>query len=504
MLSELKKIRQNLLLIGALTAAVVYFAYFNLSSAVFYDPDSYYNIAVSGFIRHYGLHYHFHWARFSIFNTTFADKDLLLHLISLPFLFLSKDPVTAGKYALLFCVLIFFLSYSFILKHYLKGWLTAVFILAPLSSSVFSTYMLQLRSVIIANSLLMLGAFCLIRKKSFWLLIISALLALCHGSFLVFALFAGICEGLRYAMEKEFYWKNILAVVIGSISALLLHPDFPNNFLILYLNSIIVPLDIVKGINLGFSGELLPFNTKFLFINNFALFFCSAAVIWAMALARKRAGFASVCWLALFSIFLLLAVFSARYWFQATFLGFIFCASYYSDLRNEEKQLKPAIKFPLIGLGIAAFLIFTPLNLRQLQEYRSFLAENSAAREKAGRWMGKHIPAGETIYHSYWDDSAYFLCLNPKNDYINIGDPIYMFYAFPKESGLLEDLSLGRTDKPYAVIARIFKADYGYLRKNEPLLRQAVQDPEHFKIIYEDNGGTIFKIWLPPRDSNPD
>jgi hypothetical protein len=114
--------------------------------------------------------------------------------------------------------------------------------------------------------------------------------------------------------------------------------------------------------------------------------------------------------------------------------------------------------------------------------------------------MKNNIPEDQTIYHSNWEDSSYFICLNPKNNYINTNDPIYMFYLYPKESALLNSLSMGRAANPHEALASIFKARYGYVRKEEPLFRQVLFDKRHFKILYEDYIGAVFEV-LP--DKNP-
>jgi hypothetical protein len=128
------------------------------------------------------------------------------------------------------------------------------------------------------------------------------------------------------------------------------------------------------------------------------------------------------------------------------------------------------------------------------KQFMDFSSERSSRFEHVGRWMALAIPPGKTIYHSYWSDSPYFLCLNPKDKYIDVLDPIYMIWPYPREYGLLKELSLGKVDKPAAAISKIFKADYGYVHKSEPLYRQVLSSPQYFKIIYEDIEGAVFEL----------
>jgi len=485
----------DIVLIAALCAAIVYFAHLQFSSPVFYDPDSYYNMAVTDSIKAHGLRHQFHWAQFSVFKDHFADKDLLLHIISLPFLYITDNPVTAGKYALVFCGSLFLLVYALILRKYASAGLAALLLLLPLSSAVFSIYLLELRSATLANVLIISGIYFLIKKKTLWLFAVSMILSLAHVSFFLFAAFALICECLRFAVNKEFCLKNIYAVAAGIILGVLIHPNFPNNIFLAYLNSVVIGLYIIQGVDLGFSGELMPFNTRFAFIDNFGLFLCLGIILWTTVLARKKAGFSSCAWLAAGSIYLAFALFSSRYWCQANILFFIFCASYSKDLLEGEDRarIRPKIYGLIVFCSIAVLLVL-PYNLKQFTQLKKYLTLNSSRREAAGRWMRDHIPRGQTIYHSYWDDSAYFMCMNPKNDYINTLDPVYMFYAFPEEFGILDKLNLGRINNPRGILEKVFKIKYGYLRKIEPLYRQIVQDKLDFNIVYADEAGAVFEI----------
>ena len=71
-----------------------------------YGVDGYYHVKVASLIKTNGLHYNFRWAKFSTFSNTFADKDLVLHLIILPFTYISNI-IIAGKWAAVFISFLF-------------------------------------------------------------------------------------------------------------------------------------------------------------------------------------------------------------------------------------------------------------------------------------------------------------------------------------------------------------------------------------------------------------
>ncbi len=478
-----------------IACAFLYVVYLQFLSPAFCDPDSYYHIAASNFIKNYGLHYPFRWTQFSTFKDSFSDKDILFHILNLPFLFLTDNLVLAGKYAFVFHAGLFFLVYVFILKKYLPDFLAAVFLLLPFSSSAFTAYFLQLRSATLANIFLILGIYFLINKRLTGLFIISLLYPLAHVSFFMIIVFAFVCEILRWLIKKEFFAKNICIAIAGVISGCLIHPDFPRNLFSLYLNGVLVPLYGLRGADLGFGSELQAFDTKLTLIGNFAVFLSLNVILWVALLTKRVVSLATAVWLASAGIYLFLAFFGNRYWYQANALFFIFFASCLNDWRGDKNRAKPMqrFKFPA-ALYFIISLVFLAPNLKQLKGFMEFSCARSLHFENAGRWMNKNIPANQTIYHSYWTDAPYFICLNPKDNYINALDPIYMFYRYPREFNLLNELSLGRVDKPDEAIGRIFKARYGYLNKFEPLYRQINDAPRYFKILYEDSEGIIFKL----------
>jgi hypothetical protein len=478
-----------------ITCAFLYVVYLQFLSPAFCDPDSYYHIAVSNFIKSYGLHYPFHWVQFSSFKDSFSDKDILFHVFNLPFLFLTDNLVLAGKYAFIFHAGLFIFAYVFILKKYLPDFLAAVFLLFPFSSSTFSAYFLQLRPATPANIFLILGIYFLINKRLAGLFIISLLYALTHISFLMITVVAFACEILRWLIKKDFFAKNIYVTFAGVICGCLIHPDFPRNLFSLYLNGIVVPLYGLTGTDLGFGSEMQAFDTTFTFISNFTVFLGLNVIIWLTFLAKRTLSLATSVWFASTGIYLFLAFFGNRYWYQANVLFFIFFASCLNDWAEDKgwASFMQRLKFPAALYFIISLVFFVP-NLKQLKGFMEFSCTRSMHFENAGRWMNKNIPADQTIYHSYWTDSPYFICLNPKDNYINALDPIYMFYRYPRELKLLNELSLGRVDKPYEAIGRIFKAKYGYLNKFEPLYRQINDYPRYFKILYEDNEGIVFAL----------
>jgi hypothetical protein len=485
----------NSAVICAAACLLFYFTYIQFISATFYDPDSYYHAAVTNFIKNSGFRYQFHWAQFSVFKDFFSDKDFLFHLLAVPCFYLTDNLVTAGKYATIFYNCLFIFVYAFILRRYLSDFLAALFLLLPALSSTFVAFFTQFRSVTLSNILTLLAIYFMTNKNLAGVFIISLLYPLAHISFFMLIPFVLICEIIRYAVNKEFSLRNLYTVLIGTLLGMFIHPNFPNNFLSFHLNGVLVPIYTITKVKMDFGGEFNSPLTNFAFINNFTVFFIFNFVLWVSLFAKKKWNFSTLVWLGCSNVYLALSFFSNRYWYPTNVLFYVFFAAYVRDITEgmEWKRLFRRVSL-FTGLYLAANLVVFPMNLKNVDDYIYFFTVNNMQYEKAAEWMKRNIPAGETVYHASWSDSPYFICLNPKNNYLNVLDPIYMFYRYPGEFALYQDLIWGRIEKPYEALRQVFKVNYGFTRKETPLSFQIREDPKHFKIVYENNMGFVFKL----------
>lgn len=147
-----------------------------------------------------------------------------------------------------------------------------------------------------------------------------------------------------------------------------------------------------------------------------------------------------------------------------------------------------------IILYIIIFISFFPSSFEGFKtDIAGFIVRNTHY-ENVSRWMEKHIPKGETIFHAFWSDSPFFICLNPKNNYLVVLDPIYMFYRYPREFIIYKRLKEGMISEPHKALRETFKVNYGYTRTIVPLYSQINKDTKHFEILYRDYGGIVFKF----------
>jgi hypothetical protein len=288
-------------------------------------------------------------------------------------------------------------------------------------------------------------------------------------------------------------------VALGLALGLLIHPNFPNNLLVFYLNGILVPIFALKwGLELG--AEFFPVNTRE-FVLDYPFIMIGLLLLIALGISAKRKiKTATAMWMSVTGFFFVFSFFSQRYITHGYPLMLISLASYVSDWWSSDERLVRIRKNTILKFAavFSVALVFTLIGVRTYREFRK-LAEVEAVYnrhfEVVGQWMANNIPAGEVVFHSNWSDSQYLIGLNPRNDYFVTFDPIYMYYWNPKKYNLYRDIAFGRSPDPYALLKDEFACSYGYVGKNyfSGLIDQ-IRPDARFVVLAEDGLGLVFKL----------
>jgi hypothetical protein len=474
-------------LILILGIAVLFFAQF--STATLYDADGYLHIRMAEFLKDFGPRYNFHWAKFSTFNGNFADKDFLYHAILIPFTFF-KDIFFGAKIAAFMSAAALFLGFYLILRKYADRKIIPFMLLGFLFSANFLETISSPRPLTLVILLNLWIIHLLIQKKYLWLFFAEILYSLIHVTSPLAICYAVIIECIRRVHIKEFSLKNIFVVFSGVLAGFLIHPNFPNNFLVFYLNSILVPIYTMKTGVLELGAEFFPLNTRD-YLLSYPVVIMAIIIMIRIAVSKViKPRFETKVFLAIGMVFLVLSFISQRYLSHGYLIMLTALACYISDSSCVYDKLKKvqvifmAILFLLLGLNSYSGIKYNALVSRVINGHY----------EAVGRWMAKNIPEKELIFHANWSDSQYFIGLNPKDDYFVTLDPIYMYNKNPELYKIYRDVSFGRTTDPYVVLKDTFKVRYGYAGKNyfNSLVEQIRKD-SRFTILAEDGFGIIFE-----------
>ncbi len=484
------KIALNITLLSLVILSII----FQYISPTLYSIDGYYHIKLASLIRTNGFFRNFWWARFSVLANYFGDKDLTLHIIAMPFTCLGNLKL-AAKVTVAFINILFLLSLAFVIRKYLSYPLTAIFIFLPFLIPYFLLYYVKLRPTNIVTIINILGITFLMEKKWKIVFLLSLIYPLSHISFPLIIFFAILCETVRYLYCKEFFLRNIYAAILGVSMGCVFHPYFPNNLLVFYLNAILVPFYMFLNKKIFFGVELLPINTKAVLFFNFCAIALLAITVWHKMINRLKLSFSTIFLFTVTNVYILMGCISTRFWYPADIFIIIFTASYLRDfLAHHKLKITPRKQRVLITLFICSVIVLWGFSALKFTQYLIVNTSRNTHYELVGKWMKKNIPPKETVYHAYFSDSPYFFFMNPKNRYILILDPIFMVYYNRGLYNIYRDITDGKYKNPHRLIKKYFDALYGYTRKDTNLYNMNIKNNPHFRILYEDEKGIIFKI----------
>ncbi|MFH1413643.1 MAG: hypothetical protein ABIG56_02225 [Candidatus Omnitrophota bacterium] len=485
-------------------AATIVFCVILILAAQFSIPtifgaDGYLHIRMAQFTRDDGVIRNFHWARYSTFAENFADKDFLYHLMLIPFTFFPSIFFGAKVAAVLFALFLF-LVFAYMLRRYCTAQaLIPFFLLMFLCSSHFLQAINRPRNMVFIIALSLLFVHFLIQKRQLPLCLIAVVYALSHVSSPFLFVIALAAETVRFIYNRQFFWKSLRAVAFGILLGFLIHPNFPNNILVFYLNGMLVPLYSFKwGLELG--AEFFPVDTRSLVLG-YPFVWVGLFLLIALGMSKgNKVGIATRIWMCVAGFFFALSLFSQRYIIHSYPMILVSGASYISDWWGSEVRLgaiRQNRNLRNISLGVAVAIFF----FTGFYVYRDFLGDASRIKEynqhyeHAAGWISRYVPKGETVFHANWSDSQYFIGLAPQYDYFVTLDPIYMYYWNPRKYNLYRDIAFGRAKDPYVLLKDEFASWYGYVGKNYfDRLIQQIRADQRFKILAEDRLGLVFRL----------
>jgi len=457
--------------------------------------DGYYHIRIANSIKNEGVKFSFPWAQFSTFRRYYADKELLFHLLITPFTFLNLNIILQGKMAVVFFIILFNIIFFYIAKKYILKIFVPLILLSLTLSCIFFFYINYLRPMTLVNILLLLLMYALIEEKWIIVFLVSIIYPLSHISFLIIIPLCIFAEIIRFTYKRKFLWRNVVYPLVGLNIGILIHPHYPNNLVSLHLNGILVPFyTMFEKVRLDFGSEFNPLNTRVVLFDFFVVIAMLGLIMFLMLIKRYKTTFITGICFAFFVMFLMLGFFSLRYWYHVHIFGLLFVFSFFSDCFSTNSRKFRITMLIIIGCIMLINSLLVNLKSKCLIKDMDNYIKLNMHYEYMGFFAKHHIPPGKTFYHALWSDSPYFMCLNPKNRYLIVLDPIYMFYYDKKLYKCYTGLRDGKFKEPYKVIYELFGAEYGYVPSDAKLYRQVIKDKKHFKILVKDGWGLIFKI----------
>src|SRR5437870_13486834 len=146
------------------------------------DNDSYYHLAVARAYAEQGLFHRLEWARLSIMHDGFGDKELLFHVLLVPFAVVS-DPTTGGFIALAFLGALVAAALAYGAVAAIGRWGVAIPLLVFGTSADFMLRMIRLRPETLSLLLILIAIPLASRRRTVWLGVVARLYTLTYTAF---------------------------------------------------------------------------------------------------------------------------------------------------------------------------------------------------------------------------------------------------------------------------------------------------------------------------------
>ena len=430
------------------------------------DADSYYHLAVARAYAEHGLFYRPDWARFSIMHDGFGDKELLFHVLLIPFTRLA-DPTRGGVVALaLLGALI-----AALLAHQAMAavgrWGLAIPLLVFGSAADFMLRAIRLRPELLSLLLILVAIPLASRRRSALLAVVAFLYTL---GYTAFQAFLGLCLlFFVYTLwvERRAEWRIAVYPGIGVALGLLLHPHFPANVRVWLVQNVSF---FVQNATVDPGPEILPPTTRETLLLNLG-WWAGLLVLW-----RSRSRVAAPCEDRRLSDFTLLAAaaFGLLYLLMYRFIVYAVPLVTLALLRSMQAAGEAPGRFTrLAARGRVPFaLAFSLCLLSAAPLTRLGLGRMQAAMSRVWRpdmradWeaFARAMPDGAKVA-APWAATEAFVFWAPRAAYLNVLDPLFMAARDAATYRLYLDLFEGReADIPLLATARFeseFYADDG-------------------------------------------
>jgi hypothetical protein len=515
------------------------------------DFDGYYHIGWSQQLRQGIRTGHFPpaftWLPLTTLNARdYVDHHLLFHVLQIPFTFFSDVRTGAKISAWLFASLALLSCYWLIIRYRIRYpllWLIAL--LGCSAPFLFRMSMTKAMSVSVV--LLIIGIHLLFQRKYLWLLPLAFFFTLTYDMFLLLALAAAIWVAVLAWSERRFEWRPLVWVTVGIIAGTIINPYFPHSLRLLYQH-IAMKIAVKEAGRPAVGQEWYTYET-WDFGRNCAVAFVAMVAGYIAFNAQDRKRAAAPLFFLIFSTILLIANARyrrfAEYWppFAVLFaafavqLAFERARSAYGNLPADVlDELEPYLDRPAsvtaqrsdgvttnawsetnktFAATVVALLLTVPMVAMIVAETREIATTAPHGEYTKGiEWMRTHIPTGQVIFNTDWDDFPKLFYYDPTHAYVSGLDPTYLYDKDQALSRLYEDITLGRNKDPGPAIRDRFGARYVFTDNDDVHndFYDAAMDSGWFDEVYTDKDCTVLYIrdqkGTPPPDepddSNPD
>jgi hypothetical protein len=425
-------------------ASFFLFAFLFLAAPAIPDADSYYHLAVARGFATDGYPEALPWARFSVLGRTFGDKELGFHWFLVPFTL--GDAATGGRLALALLNAAMAAGITAFAARTAGWWSMAVPLWLYAAAPMLTFRLIRLRPELLALLLLLALVAAVLHRRYVWVAVIAALFAL---SYTAFHVVVGLCV-LWFFVDRD--WKLPVSALAGTVAGLLVHPGFPDNLGIWWIQNVRFFLEKSR---LDVGTEITAATTDFFFAGNLGWWAGIALLFFVGRSEDRRRGWILGIAAAVFAILALLMQRFAVYFVPLLTLLLI------------DRLRRPRVALALL----AAALLSLPATL---QIYRELLIDSRSEPDYAR--FAQALPAGAKVA-AHWGPAEFYTFFAPQGRYLNVLDPVFMAVPFPRVYAAQRRLFEGLEPDVPGVAKRVLDSDYLAFPADSPLFARVQHDP---------------------------
>lgn len=495
-----------------LVIAFSYFLMFQIYPS-FADPDSFYHIETAELIRQQGIVRDFPWLQFTVLNDNYVDQHFLYHVILIPFISIL-GPLAGAKLANVILTTAFTLIfYWFLRKNNIAYSFLYTILLLATTPLIFRLNLVKAPSLSLL--ILLLGLYCIIKKKYLGLFILSFVYVWAYGGFilmLMFVVFYSLISLIYNWFKKVSVSRAIrdgvkLAISCsgGMLLGLVINPYFPENLTFYWHQLIKIGVINYQDV-IGVGNEWYPYGLVELLSGTALLSITLLVVIYFVVIGLKKMSKESFVLLCIFVFFLIFTLKSRRYVEYYVPFAWLFCAfilNYYLLHFKPRELFSKFIKFYfsrkiLATVLLVYFLATIPtLIIRDVRDTRNDMKNGISVNRfrNASTWLADNSQEGDIVFHSSWDEFPILFYHNSKNYYIVGLDPTFMYEYDKQLHKKMVDITIGQQrNNLYHDIKEVFNSSYIFVEKNHTGMNNNVKKVEKFVEVYNDDEAIIYKV----------
>jgi len=338
-----------------------------------------------------------------------------------------------------------------------------------------------------------------INKKYKSIAIATIIYTLAHTGGFLSIFYALIIAGTEYWRDRTINWKVPVYTLAGFLIGLLLHPNFPNNITVWYIQNVNVILVAWSGAKteLGIAGELRPINTRDFVYSFITILVPYFLICWSMFTKKVRSSAKTMSLFVIASAYLFAFMNSLR--FNELWVPFsvLFFAAYYTDISEEFNLNEFIIKNKILAfiITIAVVTFYASEGRRSYNNlYRDFFFNSNKPYNEDAAWLKYNLQDGATVYTCDWDDAPYLFFGNDKVRYLVFLDPHFLYDWNRDIWNIWYRTSNGLMADPYPSMKYVFNAKYVYCTSDfRDVIRQMRGSPK-FKILRDTKDSVVFEV----------